>query len=62
VAIAQAESYDRNLVRKQVQALLDGLGGLDDVISSGDRAVIKVNLTSGTYDDVRYDFGPSWRM
>jgi uncharacterized protein (DUF362 family) len=49
VAIAQAESYDRDLVRKQVQALLDGLGGLDDVISPGDRAAIKVNLTSGTY-------------
>jgi uncharacterized protein (DUF362 family) len=47
VAIAQAESYDRALVRRQVQALLDGLGGLGDVISSGDRVAIKVNLTSG---------------
>jgi hypothetical protein len=48
VAIAQVESYDRDLVRQQVQALLDGLGGLDDVLSSGDRVAIKVNLTSGT--------------
>jgi uncharacterized protein (DUF362 family) len=36
-------------VRQQVQALLDELGGLDDVISSGDRVAIKVNLTGGTY-------------
>jgi uncharacterized protein (DUF362 family) len=49
VAIAQAKSYDRDLVRQQVQELLDGLGGLDDVISPGDRAAIKVNMTSGTY-------------
>ena len=49
VAITQAGSYDRDLVRQQVQALLDGLGGLDDVISSGDRVAIKVNLTGGTY-------------
>jgi uncharacterized protein (DUF362 family) len=31
--------------------LLDGLGGLDDVISSGDRVAIKVNLTGGTHFD-----------
>ncbi len=48
VAIARAESYDRALVRTQVQALLDGLGGLRDVISPGDRVAIKVNLTGGT--------------
>jgi uncharacterized protein (DUF362 family) len=51
VAIARAENYDRDLVRRQVQALLDGLGGLDDVISSGDRVAIKVNLTGGTHFD-----------
>jgi uncharacterized protein (DUF362 family) len=49
VAIAQAPSYDRDLIRQQVQTLLDGLGGLDDVIGSGDRVAIKVNLTGGTY-------------
>lgn len=48
VAIAQAQTYDRDLVRQQVQALLDGLGGLDDVLSSGDRVAVKVNLTGGT--------------
>ena len=49
VAIAQTPGYDRDLVRQQMQALLDGLGGLDDVIDSGDRVAIKVNLTGGTH-------------
>ena len=51
VAIAQAESYDRVLVHRQVQALLDGIGGLGDVVSSGDRVAVKVNLTGGTHFD-----------
>jgi uncharacterized protein (DUF362 family) len=49
VAIAQAQSYDGDLVRQRVQALLDGLGGLDDVLSSGDRIAVKVNLTGWTH-------------
>jgi uncharacterized protein (DUF362 family) len=49
IAVAQAQSYDRDLVRQRVQALLDGLGGLGDVIDSGDRVAIKVNLTGGTH-------------
>jgi uncharacterized protein (DUF362 family) len=48
VAIAQAASYDRALVRQQVEALLDGIGGLGDVVRSGDRVAIKVNLTGGS--------------
>ena len=35
-------------MRQQVQGLLDGLGGLSDVISPGDRVAIKINLTGGT--------------
>lgn len=48
VAIAQAESYDRDLVRQQVQAMLDNLGGLGDVIRPGARVAIKINLTGGS--------------
>jgi uncharacterized protein (DUF362 family) len=48
VAIARANNYDRQLVRQQVQTLLDGLGGLGDVIRPGDRVAIKPNLTGGT--------------
>jgi uncharacterized protein (DUF362 family) len=51
VAIAQAASYERTLVRQQVQALLDGLGGLEDVVGLGDRVALKVNLTGGTHFD-----------
>jgi uncharacterized protein (DUF362 family) len=48
VAIGRAADYDRAGVRRQVQALLDGLGGLGDVVGRGDRVAIKVNLTGGT--------------
>jgi uncharacterized protein (DUF362 family) len=48
VAIARTTGYDRKVVRQQVQALLDGLGGVSDVIRPGARVAIKVNLTGGT--------------
>jgi uncharacterized protein (DUF362 family) len=48
VAIAQATNYDREVVRKQVRALIDGIGGLDDLIVHRPRVAIKVNLTGGT--------------
>jgi len=48
VAIAQATSYDRLVVRRQVRALIDGIGGLDDLIHHRPRVAIKVNLTGGT--------------
>jgi len=47
VAVAQASSYEPGLVYRQVQAMLDGLGGLGDIIHSGDKVAIKVNLTGG---------------
>lgn len=47
VAIAQAASYERVLVRRQVQNLFDGLGGLQDLVGSGARVAVKVNLTGG---------------
>jgi uncharacterized protein (DUF362 family) len=49
VAIASAQDYERKLIYQQVRDLLDGIGGLDDVVSHGDRVAIKVNLTGGTY-------------
>jgi len=47
VAVAQASSYEPGLVYRQVQAMLDGLGGLGDIIHSGDKVAIKINLTGG---------------
>lgn len=49
VAIGKATSYERGLLRQQVASMLDGLGGLTDIVRPGDRAVIKVNLTSGMH-------------
>jgi len=51
VSIARARSYDRTTVYQQVRALLDGIGGLSDVVSSGDRVALKVNLTGGAHFD-----------
>jgi uncharacterized protein (DUF362 family) len=48
VATAQATSYDRKVVRRQVRALIDNIGGLDDLIHHRPRVAIKVNLTGGT--------------
>jgi uncharacterized protein (DUF362 family) len=48
VGIAQVDSYDPALLRGKLEALLDGIGGLGDVVGSGDRVAIKVNLTGGS--------------
>jgi len=48
VAIARADSYDPKLIRSQVQAVLDGIGGVADILAHGKRVAIKVNLTGGT--------------
>ncbi len=48
VALSPARDYDLATVRRQVVAMLDGLGGLADVVRPGDRVALKVNLTGGT--------------
>jgi uncharacterized protein (DUF362 family) len=45
VAIAKAASYDRKLVRQQIQTLLDQVGGAKQ--ARGARVAIKINLTGG---------------
>jgi uncharacterized protein (DUF362 family) len=52
VAIAQAATYDPGLVRRQVEALFDNLGGLNGVVNRGDRVAIKVNLVGGTKGNI----------
>jgi uncharacterized protein (DUF362 family) len=47
VALSRAASYDETLIRNRVQAMLDAVGGLGDVIRPGDRVAIKINLTGG---------------
>jgi len=49
VAIARAGTYEPSLIRRQVEAMLDGIGGLGDVVSAGDHVTLKVNLTGGLH-------------
>lgn len=48
VAIAQAKSYDPDTLYARVRDMLDGLGGLSDIVRPGDHVAIKTNLTGGT--------------
>lgn len=48
VAITRAASYESGAVLRQVQAVLDLLRETGDIVHSGDRVAIKVNLTGGT--------------
>jgi uncharacterized protein (DUF362 family) len=52
VAVAQAATYDFPLVRRQVESLLDDLGGVQDIVKTGDKVAIKVNLTGGVKGNV----------
>ncbi len=47
VSIVKAANYDPKLIRQQVQAALDGIGGIADVLRHGNRVAIKVNMTGG---------------
>ncbi len=47
VAITHATGYDRQLIHDRVRDLLDSIGGLGDIVKSGDRVAIKTNLTGG---------------
>lgn len=48
VAIAQAQDYNEETLDNRIAQLLDQLGGLGDIVSSGDAVALKVNLTGGT--------------
>jgi hypothetical protein len=45
VAIARAATYEPKLIHDQVQAVLDGIGGIKDVMAHGNRVAIKINIT-----------------
>jgi uncharacterized protein (DUF362 family) len=55
VALAQADSYERDLIHERVFTMIDQLGGLGDVVHEGDRVAIKINLTGGTYFEQQLD-------
>jgi len=47
VAKAKIDCYERTMIRKQIEAMFDALGGINDLIKSGDKVGIKINLTGG---------------
>ena len=50
VAVTQAKSYDRTLIKQKIQYLFDSIGGIGDIVSAGKKVGIKVNLTGGSTD------------
>jgi uncharacterized protein (DUF362 family)/NAD-dependent dihydropyrimidine dehydrogenase PreA subunit len=46
VSIEKCSSYDNQEVRKAIEACLAPLGGLESVVSDGDRVLVKLNLLS----------------
>ena len=50
-AIGRVKTYDLPQLRREMQNMLDQLGGLADVIRPGARVVIKPNLTGNTWSD-----------
>ncbi len=47
VAVTQATTYDRATIKARVQHLFESIGGIGDVVKSGDKVAIKINLTGG---------------
>jgi uncharacterized protein (DUF362 family) len=50
-AIGQADSYDPNLLRSELERMVGAIGGLGGRIKPGAKVGIKVNLTGGTWWD-----------
>jgi len=47
VALKKVLTYDTNSLRQALAGMFDDIGGLDHIISAGDRVAIKINLTGG---------------
>ena len=48
VALTQGDNYDRTFIKQRIQHLFDSLGGIGDVVKTGDKVAIKINLTGGS--------------
>ncbi|RQW04343.1 hypothetical protein EH222_11285, partial [candidate division KSB1 bacterium] len=48
VAVGEVKIYDFNTLKTKMIDMLDKLGGLGDLIKSGDTVGMKINLTGGT--------------
>jgi uncharacterized protein (DUF362 family)/NAD-dependent dihydropyrimidine dehydrogenase PreA subunit len=59
VSIEKCGSYDDHKVRKAVEACLAPLGGLESVVSDGDRVLVKLNLLSAKLPDAAVTTHPA---
>jgi uncharacterized protein (DUF362 family) len=59
VAVGNITSYDHNILKNKIIDMLDQLGGIGDLIKSGDKVGMKINLTggAGTADQWKRDSG-----
>ncbi len=48
VAATLTDTYDQTLVKNRVEHLFESIGGINDIISPGDKVAIKINLTGGS--------------
>ncbi len=48
VAITPADNYEQTYIKQKVQYLFEILGGISDLVKSGDKVAIKINLTGGS--------------
>ncbi len=51
VSIGRVETYEQGAVRTELERMLDGLGGIADIIQPGARVGIKVNMTGAYYQN-----------
>ncbi len=59
VAIGRAATYERNLIKQQVQAMVEALGGLGDIIRPGAKVVLKPNLLNGPFAQYANNLRPT---
>jgi uncharacterized protein (DUF362 family) len=54
VAITPADNYEWTYIKQKVQYLFETLGGIGDIVKSGNKVAIKINLTGGS-GSIDYD-------
>jgi uncharacterized protein (DUF362 family) len=47
VAITEADNYERSYIKQKVQHLFESIDGITDIVKSGNKVAIKINLTGG---------------
>ena len=58
VSISQSSTYDRDTIESLVREMIEGLGGLGDIVKPGDSVAIKTNLTGGVKSGVLPGIAP----